>query len=133
MPGKLSALAGLGALRDLDLQHFGIDQVFGRDAETARGDLLDLGILLGAVARRILAALAGVGAAAEAVHRDRQRLVRLGRERAERHAGAIEARQDRLERLDLLDRDRRLAAGFSASRSRSAETGRLIHQRAYSW
>jgi hypothetical protein len=43
--GQLAALAGLGALRDLDLQHLGIDQVFGGDAEAAGGDLLDLAAL----------------------------------------------------------------------------------------
>src|SRR5690606_26967667 len=89
--GQLAALAGLGALRDLDLQHLGVDQVLGRDAEAARRDLLDLAALLGAVAGRVLAALAGVAAAAEPVHRDRQRLVRLGRERAQAHRRAVEA------------------------------------------
>ena len=42
--GQLSAFAGLGALRDLDLDLAAIDQVFGGDAEPARGDLLDRGI-----------------------------------------------------------------------------------------
>ncbi len=56
--GKLPAFARLGALRDLDLQDFGIDQIFGRHAEAARGDLFDLGILFGAVAHRIFSALA---------------------------------------------------------------------------
>ncbi len=40
--GKLPALARLGALRDLDLQHLGVDQVFRRHAEAARSHLLDL-------------------------------------------------------------------------------------------
>src|SRR3954466_5939005 len=39
---KLAAFTGLGALRDLDLQHFGAGEVFRRDAEAAGGDLLDL-------------------------------------------------------------------------------------------
>src|SRR5690606_6449862 len=72
---QLPAFARLGALRDLDLQHLGIDQVFGRDAEAARGDLLDLASLLRAMAGGILATLAGVAAPAEAVHGDRQRFV----------------------------------------------------------
>ena len=83
VPGQLAALAGLGALRDLDLQHLGVDQVLRGHAEASGGDLLDLGVLLGAVARRVLAALAGVGTRSQAVHRDRQRLVRLGRKRPE--------------------------------------------------
>ena len=40
--GQLAALAGLGALRHLDLDLVGRDQVLGRHAEAARGDLLDL-------------------------------------------------------------------------------------------
>src|SRR5690606_14371204 len=59
---QLAAFAGLGALSHLDLQHFGIDQVFRGHAETAGGHLLDFRAAHGAVARRIFAALAGVGA-----------------------------------------------------------------------
>jgi hypothetical protein len=33
--GQLAALAGLGALSDLDLHHVGIDEIFRRDAESA--------------------------------------------------------------------------------------------------
>src|SRR5262245_10421502 len=101
--GQLAAFAGLRALRDLYLQHLGVDEVFGRDAEAARCDLLDLRRALGAVTRRILAAFAGVRARTDAVHRDRERFVCLGRQRAEAHPGRVEARQDRLDRLDLLD------------------------------
>ena len=57
------------------------------------------------VARRVLAALARVRAAAEAVHRDRERLVRLARERAERHRPGDEPLDDLLRRLDLVERD----------------------------
>jgi hypothetical protein len=39
--GKLPALAGLGALRHLDLEFVGVDEVFAGDAEAARRDLLD--------------------------------------------------------------------------------------------
>ena len=41
VPGQLAALAGLGALRHLDLQLVGVDEVVDRDAEAAGGDLLD--------------------------------------------------------------------------------------------
>ena len=51
----------------------------------------------------ILAALAGVRLAAEAVHRDRQRLVRLARQRAERHRAGDEALDDLARRLDLVE------------------------------
>jgi hypothetical protein len=79
--GQLAAFAGLGALGHLDLDVVGIDQVFGRHAEAARGDLLDRRThrspLASGEARRILAAFAGVRLAADAVHRDGQRGVRL--------------------------------------------------------
>ena len=78
VPGELAAFAGLGSLRDLDLQHLGVDEVLRRHAEAPRGHLFDLGVLLRAIARRILAALAGIGARPETVHRGGERLVRLG-------------------------------------------------------
>ena len=39
--GQLSAFAGFGALRHLDLHHVGVDEIFCGDAEPAGGDLLD--------------------------------------------------------------------------------------------
>src|SRR5690606_3932609 len=104
---QLTALAGLGALGHLDLDLVGVDEVLGRDAEAARGDLLDrraqavarlqLDVALDAAladelrqadglrdrleAHHVLAALAGVRLAADAVHRDRERRVGLGRDR----------------------------------------------------
>ena len=39
--GQLAALAGLRALRHLDLDHVGVDQILRGHAEAARGDLLD--------------------------------------------------------------------------------------------
>ena len=41
VPGELPAFAGLGALRHLDLQLVGVDEVVRGDAEARRGDLLD--------------------------------------------------------------------------------------------
>ncbi len=110
--GNLAALAGLGALRHLDLDLGGAGQVLGGDAEAARGDLLDAAVLGVAVFHRreagaVLAALAGIGFAADAVHGDGERLVRLGRESAERHAGGGEAAADLLHRLDFLQRNGR--------------------------
>ena len=40
--GKLSAFAGLGALRDFDFEFFGVSEVLGGDAEACAGNLLDL-------------------------------------------------------------------------------------------
>ena len=88
--GQLAALAGLGALGHLDLQFLGVDQVVAGDAEAAGGDLLDGAVLrvavrLRRVAGRVLAALAGVALAADAVHGDGQRLVRFLADRAVGH------------------------------------------------
>ena len=110
--GQLAALAGLRALRHLDLQLVGVDEVVDRHAEAARGDLLDrrappVAVGVGREARRVLAALARVRAAAEAVHRDRERLVGLARDRAEAHRAGAEAPDDLARRLDLLERHRR--------------------------
>ena len=85
--GELAALAGLGALGHLDLDLAGVDQVLAGDAEAARRHLLDgaaprVAVGQRLVARRVLAALAGVGLAADPVHRDRQRLVGLAGDRA---------------------------------------------------
>ena len=107
---QLTAFAGLGALRDLDLDLVACAEIFGGDAEAARRDLLDrrigiVAILIGLVADRILAALARHRLGADAVHRDRQRLVRLGAERAQRHARCDEALADLGDRLDLVDPD----------------------------
>ncbi len=78
--GQLPALAGLGALRDLDLDLLAGVEIFRRHAEAAARDLLDHRIGIVAVFVRlipalVLAALAGNGLGADPVHRDRQRLV----------------------------------------------------------
>ena len=108
---QLAAFAGLGALRHLDLQIVGVDEIFDVDAEAARGDLLDrrahrIAVGQRLVALRVLAALAGIRLAAEPVQGDRQRRVRLPRDRAERHGAAGEALDDLRGGLDLVERDR---------------------------
>ena len=85
--GQLAAFAGLGALRHLDLHHVGVDEILGGDAEAARGDLLDRRAHRVAVRQRLeavgfLAAFAGVRLAADPVHGDGERGVRLARDRA---------------------------------------------------
>ena len=104
--GQLTTLAGLGALRHFDLQLVGEDAVLGSDAEAPRCDLFDAGVpvdrrALAAEAPRILPALAGVALATEPVHRDRDRLVRLGGDRAVRHRAGRKPTDDRLDRFDL--------------------------------
>ena len=107
--GQLAALARLGALGHLDLQVVGVDQVLARDAEAARRHLLDgraPGVAVGQrhVALGVLAALAGVALAAEAVHGDGEGLVGLGRDRAVGHGPGREALDDLADRLDLVER-----------------------------
>ena len=97
--GQLTALAGLGALRHLDLDVVGVDEVLARDAEPAGRDLLDRRPLRVAAGQRdvalgVLAALTGVRLRAEPVHGDREGLVRLLRDRAVGHRAGGEALDD---------------------------------------
>jgi len=85
LAGQLAAFTGLRALRHLDLELVRVREIPDRDAEAAGRDLLDSGPARVAVRqrqepRRILATFAGVALAADAVHRDGERLVRLGRQ-----------------------------------------------------
>src|SRR5262245_36716999 len=110
MARELASLAGLGPLRHLDLHHVGIDQIFRGHAEAARRHLLDLRAHRVAVRQRLepvgfLAAFAGVRFAADAVHGDGKRGMRLAADRAERHGAGREALDDPLGRLDLIDGD----------------------------
>lgn len=66
--GELAALSGLGALRHLDLNLVRVGQVVRRDAEAAGGNLLDGRPSVIREARRVLAALAGVGPPADLVN-----------------------------------------------------------------
>ena len=105
--GQLPAFAGLGALSDLDLDLAALVQVFGRDAEAARGDLLHRRIGIVAVGQRtvagaILAAFAGDRLGADPVHGDVQRAVRFGTEGAERHPRRDEAFADGVDALHLV-------------------------------
>src|SRR3954467_12093624 len=72
-------------------------------AEPARRPLLDRAAAVVGEAPRVLPALAGVRLAAQVVHRLRERLVGLRRDRPERHRAGGEAPDDLLGRLDLLE------------------------------
>ena len=85
-------------------------EILGRHAEAARGHLLDLRAHRVAVRQRLvavglLAAFAGVRLAADAIHGDGERGVRLAADRAERHGAGREALDDVLGRLDLIERN----------------------------
>ena len=106
--GQLAALAGLGALRDLDFDLAAMSEVVGGDPEARRGDLFDRRVC--AVAVRAwgvtlgpLAAFARTGRRAHAVHGDGKGLVGFGRERAQRHGAALEALADPGHGLHLVE------------------------------
>ncbi len=111
MARQLSALARLRALSHFDLELVGIREVPARDAEAARGHLLDraaapVSIRIRSEARGVFSALSTVALAADAVHGDRERLVRLGADRSEGHRAGAEAPHNVVDRLDLFERDR---------------------------
>ena len=109
--GQLAAFTGLGALGHLDLHVVGIDEVFGGHAKAARCDLLDRGTHRIPVFQRleplgVFAAFAGVRLAADPVHGQRQRGVRLPRDRAIAHRAGGKALHDFAGRFDFADVDR---------------------------
>ncbi len=97
-------------MRNLDLQLVRVRQIPDRDAEPARRDLLDRRPLRITVGERleslgIFTPFAGIRLAANPVHRDRQRLVRLGRDRSEAHGAGAESFDDFARFLDFFDRN----------------------------
>ena len=105
LAGQMAALAGLCALCHLDLDLLGAAEIFAGDAEAAGGHLLDGGAPLVVEPLRGLAALAGVGLAADAVHGDGQALVGLLGDGAVAHGAGLEAVDNGADRLHLLDGD----------------------------
>src|SRR5438067_10062058 len=108
---QLTAFPGLRALRDLDLQIVSVDEIFDGDSKPPRSDLLYLrahGIAVGQrfVTIGFLAAFAGVRAAADAIHGDRERGMRLAGNRAEAHRASGEALHDIRRGLDFFQRNR---------------------------
>ena len=131
VPRQLAALAGLGPLGDLDLEVVGVHQVLARHPEAARGHLLDgaapqVAVGVGGEAVGVLAALAGVGLPADAVHGDGQGLVGLGRDRPVGHGPGGEALHD----VGRPARPRRSGPGRQharrAARSRPRRVARLV-------
>ena len=102
---KLAALTRFGALRHLDLDVGGVDQVVAGDPEASGRDLLDRAAPARVVEPvGVFAAFAAVGAAAERVHGDRHRLVGLGGDRAVAHRAGVEPGEDRLDGFHLVQR-----------------------------
>ena len=80
--GKLATLAGLRALRHLDLKFVGVDEVICSHTEACRCHLLDraatpVTVRIFVIALFIFAALAGIRLPADAVHGDGEGLVRF--------------------------------------------------------
>src|SRR6185295_3058657 len=129
VPRQLPAFTRLGALCHLDLDLVRAIEILCGHPEAARCDLFDLGaqgialeqrdIALdpipsqtarqrftrvdGGVPAWILAALAGIGFSADAVHGDGECGMRFGRNRSQRHCASGEASYDLLGGLDFFD------------------------------
>ena len=82
------------------------------------------------VAVRVLAAFAGVRLAADAVHRDGERRVRFGRDRAQAHRAGGEALDDLRRRLDLVQRNRRRGKPEIEQPAQRQQPRRLVVDRA---
>src|SRR5574337_680088 len=113
--GELATLTRLTALRQLDLQIGGIDQVLAGYPEATGGDLLYCAATPVAVGIRyeasgILAPLSGIRPGAQPVHGNSQRFVGLLADGAVRHGPGGEALEDRLDGLNLFDWNRLLGA-----------------------
>ena len=130
--GELAPLPGLGPLGDLDLDVVGVDQVLRGHPEAAGRHLLDgtppqVAVAVRGEAVGVLAALAGVGLAAEPVHGDGQRLVGLGRDGSVGHRPGGEPGHDRVHRLHLVDGDRGPVAGAEVHQPpEGGQMGRLL-------
>ncbi len=90
-----------------------VDQVVRGHAEASARHLLhraaaQIAVRIALEARLVFAALAGVRHAANAVHRNGQRLVRFLADRTEAHRAGREALHDLLRRLNFFDRNRRI-------------------------
>ena len=128
-PGQMAALAGLGTLSHLDLDLLGAGEVGAGNAEPAGGYLLDGGAPLIAQARRVLAALAGVGLAADAVHGDGQALVGLLGDGAVAHGAGFESLDNGRHRLHLVDGDAAALIELEVQQPpQGMGLGRLVHQ-----
>ncbi len=104
---QLPALARFCPLRDLNFDFLARVQIFGRHAKAAAGDLFDrrigiVAIIVRSVATAVLSALARHRLGADPVHRNRQRLMRLRAQRAQRHARRHKPLADLGNRLNLI-------------------------------
>ena len=127
--GQMAALAGLCTLGHFNLQFLGADEIFRRHAEAARSHLLDGAALVGLEPGRILAALAGVGLAAQPVHGQGQTFVGLLGNGAVGHGASLKPLNDFADRLHLFDGDgTTLRRGKGQQAPQGVGGGFVIHQ-----
>ena len=95
---QLAALTGLRALRHLDFELFGVDEVIGSNPKPSGRDLFDFvrGSRLEPIRVGIFATFTRITPATELIHRQRQRAMCLRAERAKRHRLRAEAPNDGL-------------------------------------
>ena len=105
---QLTAFTRLGALRDLNLEFVGVDQIFRGYAESCRRNLFDpvVGLTVVAICGRVFAALSGIAASRQSIHGHGKRAMGLGRNCPQRHGLRAEAAQNRSFGLDLVERQR---------------------------
>ena len=121
--GQVAAFTGLCALRAFDLDGFGVDEVIAGDAETSRGDLLDLVALIRFEAGRVFAAFTGITHAAEAVHGLGDAFVGFLAESAVAHGAGMEAFDDGIDWFDFFDGDAAASRIFEIEEVTQAEDG----------
>ena len=124
----MSALARLCALRHLDLDLFRAAQIFTCDPEPSRSHLFDLAVFLRPEALPELSALAGVGACADGIHRDRQRLVCLGRKGAVAHGPGLEVFDDIVGGLHLIKGNSVARRHEFQKAAESVRPSRVVHK-----
>ena len=101
--GQLTTFTRFRALRDLDLQLLRIHEIVTGNSESSRSNLLDGAVARIAITLRIFATFARVALAADAIHRNCDRLVRFLANRTVRHRAGFETLDDRFRRLNLLN------------------------------
>src|SRR5438309_7590056 len=128
---KLSAFAGLRALRYLDLQLFSIDQIVAGDAKPSGSNLLDstvarVSVVIRKVARWILAAFPSIAFTPNAIHRNGQGFVRFFAYGPVGHRACFEAFDDIRHWFDLFDGYRLMRRLKLHQPTQRAQTARLV-------
>src|SRR5205807_9424285 len=108
-----------------------IDKIVARDAKPSRRNLLDRAVTRVAVgirqiSIRIFPALTRVAFAADAVHGNRERFMRFPTNRSIGHSAGLESPDDRLDRFDVVKRNRRARRTQFHQSPQSTKLARLV-------